>query len=244
MDGDFIRAGIIDAAKIDTGSLKSDYISLQTSNSVSAFTLKLEDLAEGYLGAGSVAGESYAVEGAFLTSRNMGAQLALGIKSTSTTSQASNGYYDTGTLWAYGDLVLGSGYRPVNGLYYPYYHFVPKYYGNVMIAKTLYTNSTTESSAGDITITGLSNYDLILIVVAFSSSYDYRSSALIPYEASKVAQVSVVGSNGSTVAVAFRQFTLNANKITLGTGFYATGSGQATDTKYAVLKNVVGLKYT
>lgn len=117
--------------------------------------------------------------------------------------------------------------------------------GGVAVS-TLWENDAPSSSfaAQTVSISGLSNYDLIMIEVAYSATNStIRAGTTVGYEAGAIARSSVTGYSGSTVSTCYRSCTLAADSITFSTGTRATGSSVTDGTSYAIPVRVVGIKY-
>ena len=110
----------------------------------------------------------------------------------------------------------------------------------------LWENSSPGSSfaAQTVSISSLSNYDLIMIEVAYSATNSaIRASTTVGYEAGVIARPAVTGYLSSSAATVYRSFTLAADSITISTGTRATGSAVTDGTSYAIPLRVVGIKY-
>lgn len=118
--------------------------------------------------------------------------------------------------------------------------------GGVAVA-TLWENDAPSASFGaqTVSISGLSNYDLIMIEVAYSASNDLRASTTVGYASGAVARPSVTSKYGNKIGTAYRDCTLSANSIAFGTGVWVgTDSADYSESaNYAIPVRVVGIKY-
>ena len=115
----------------------------------------------------------------------------------------------------------------------------------------LWVNSDPTSSFAATTITDarLSNYNILVFEIAWSTSYSgVVNSAVVhrvinaPPQGSIIAQPSVTWYDGSYVSAAYRQFRISGNSIEIGAGCHATGTSVSTSANaYAIPLRIMGI---
>ena len=111
--------------------------------------------------------------------------------------------------------------------------------------ESIWLNSKPTSSfaSQEITDVRFQHYDILIFEIAWSTSYSSVVNSAVVYNGSNIiAQPSVTWYNDGYVSAAYRQFTINGAKITIGSGCHATGTSVSTsDDTYAIPIRIMGI---
>ena len=250
IDGGHIQTGTIDASQVTVTNLDADMI---TSGTIDASRIHLKGLMSVYIGT-SLSG--YLGVGTYAAG-NQGAQQGVLLKSPQDSSAilvsdnvlylaGLNGIYASNTI----SIPMGFGIKTYNPSQTSgeITHLIPHISGNIPVVETLYTNATpTAGMSANINLTmsqGLSDYDLVVIMIRMSTSYAYYGSVVAEYSYGKVIHASVDGISSGYPYTVFRQFTLNGSYIKVGDGYATYPSGNSTGSGYAIPTKVIGIRFS